>query len=138
VAAHIDEVTGGTMALQKAAKKAGQEIQEKILKVWQQDVYSGTQVQLQVLNIASFAQLNLFKNSLKYYVRGVQGVNQRSFSAGTALFDVDLKGTAESMAGELDAKKIEGIKLQVVGLTANRVTVKIVQPEEPNPNEGGM
>ncbi len=138
VAAHIDEITGGTMALQKAAKKGAQEIKEKILKVWQQDVYSGTQVQLQVMNISSFSQLNLFKNSLRYYVRGVQNVNQRSFEAGTALFDIDIKGNAEQMAGELDAKEIEGLKLQVVGLTANRVTVKIVSPEENNSNQGDI
>lgn len=137
-AAHIDEISGGTMALEKAAKQAGQEIRDKIIKAWQQDVYSGTQVQLQVLNISSFSQLNTLKNSLPYYVRGVQGVNQRTFAAGTALFDVDIKGDAEQMAIELEAKEIEGLKLQVVGLTANKVTVKIVQPGDQNPNQGGI
>jgi len=126
-AAHIDEITGGSMALEKAAKKAAADLKEKILKVWQQDIYSGTQVQLQVLNITNFSQLNTFKNSLTYYVRGLQAVNQRSFEGGTALFDVDIKGNAEQLASELEAKEIEGIKVQVVGLTANKVTVKIVE-----------
>jgi hypothetical protein len=36
------------------------------------------------------------------------------------------------MATELDAKEMEGIKLQVVGLTQNKVSVKVVQPEEPS------
>jgi len=126
-AAHIDEITGGSQALEKAAKKAVVDLKEKILKVWQEDVYSGTQVQLQVLNITSFSQLNTFKNSLTSYIRGLQSVNQRSFGSGTALFDVDIKGNAEQLASELEAKEIEGIKLQVVGLTANKVTVKIVQ-----------
>jgi len=125
-AAHIDEVTGGSQALEKAAKKASSELTDKIIKVWQQDVYSGTQVQLQVLNITSFSQLNTFKNSLTYYVRGVQAVNQRSFEGGAALFDIDIKGNAEQLASELEAKEIEGIKLQVIGLTANKVTVKIL------------
>ncbi len=126
-AAHIDEITGGSQALEKAAKKAVAELKEKILKVWREDIYSGTQVQLQVLNITSFSQLNTFKNSLSYYVRGVQSVNQRSFGGGTALFDIDIKGNAEQLASELEAKEIEGLRLQVVGLTANKVTVKIVQ-----------
>jgi len=125
-AAHIDEVTGGSQALEKAAKKASSDLADKIIKVWQQDVYSGTQVQLQVLNITSFSQLNTFKNSLTYYVRGVQAVNQRSFESGAALFDIDIKGNAEQLASELEAKEIEGIKLQVIGLTANKVTVKIL------------
>lgn len=125
-AAHIDEVTGGSQALEKAAKKASSELSEKIIKAWQQDIYSGTQVQLQVLNITSFSQLNTFKNSLSYYIRGVQAVNQRSFEGGAALFDIDIKGNAEQLASELDAKEIEGMKLQVIGLTANKVTIKIM------------
>jgi hypothetical protein len=137
-AAHIDEITGGTMALQKAAKTAAIELKDKIIKAWQQDVYSSTQVQLQVLNIASFTQLNTFKNSLKYYVRGIQAVNQRNFASGTALFDIDTKGTAEQMASELEAKEIEGLKLKVVGLTPNKVTVQIVQPGETPEGQGGI
>ena len=125
-AAHIDEITGGSQALEKAAKKASKEIADKIIKVWQQDIYSGTQVQLQVLNISSFSQLNTFKNSLSFYIRGVQSVNQRSFEGGSALFDIDMKGNAEQLASELEAKEIEGIRVQVIGLTANKVTVKIL------------
>jgi hypothetical protein len=129
-AAHIDEITGGTQALQKAAKIAAKELKDKIVATWQKDVYSATQVQLQVLNISDFNQLNVFKNSLKFYVRGVQAVNQRSFGAGTALFDVDIKGSAAQLASELSAKEIEGLKLQVIEQTANKVTVKIIQPAE--------
>ncbi len=129
-AAHIDEITGGTQALQKAAKKAAIELKDKIVAAWQKDVYSNAQVQLHVTNIASFSQLNTFKNSLKYYIRGIQAVHQRSFAGGSAIFDIDIKGTAEQMASELDAKEIEGLSLQVTGLTQNKVSVKIVQPGE--------
>ena len=128
-AAHIDEITGGTLALQKAAKKAAIELKDKIVTAWQKDVYSGGQVQLQITNIASFSQLNTLKNSLQYYIRGIQAINQRSFSAGTALFDIDTKGNAEQVASELEAKEIEGIRLQVTALTQNKVTVQVVQPD---------
>jgi hypothetical protein len=124
---HIDELTATSEALAEATKIAAGQLKDKIVEAWQKDVYSSSQVQLQVLNISSFGQLNTFKNSLQYYVRGLQAVNQRSFSGGTALFDVDIKGTAASMAGELDAKEIEGIKLKVIEQTANKVTVSIVQ-----------
>ena len=132
VAAHIDEITGGTMALQKATKKAAQELKDKIVNAWQQDVYSSAQVQLQVTNIASFSQLNTFKNNLQYYVRGVQAVNQRFFEQGTALFDIDIRGNAEQLASELEAKEIEGLRVRVTSLTANKVTVQIIQPGEGN------
>jgi hypothetical protein len=132
VAAHIDEITGGTMALEKATKKAAAELKDKIIAAWQQDVYSSAQVQLLVTNISSFSQLNTFKNSLQYYVRGIQAVHQRNFEGGTALFDIDMKGNAEQLASELEAKEIEGLRLQVTALTANKVTVKIAQPGEGN------
>lgn len=124
---HIDELTATTEALTAATKIAAKELKDKIVTAWQKDVYSSSQVQLQVLNVSSFSQLNTFKNSLGFYVRGVQAVYQRSFSAGTALFDVDIKGSAASMAGELEAKEIEGMKLKVIEQTANKVTVTIVQ-----------
>jgi len=136
-AAHIDEVTGGSMAIEKATKKAAVELKDKIVEAWQKDVYSSAQVQLQVTNISSFSQLNTFKNSLKFYIRGIQAVNQRNFSAGTALFDIDMKGTAEQLAAELDAKEIEGMRLKVTGMSANKVTVRIVQPGEGSQSEGG-
>lgn len=126
-AAHIDEITGGTMALEKAGKKAAAELQTKIVDAWQKDVYSGSQVQLAVMKVANFSQLNILKNNMKYYIRGVQAVNQREFSAGTALFDVDIKGNAELLASELEAKEIEDIRLRVTGLTANKVTAEIIQ-----------
>jgi len=120
------------MALQKATKKAAQELKDKIVNAWQQDVYSSAQVQLQVTNIASFSQLNTFKNNLQYYVRGVQAVNQRFFEQGTALFDIDIRGNAEQLASELEAKEIEGLRVRVTSLTANKVTVQIIQPGEGN------
>lgn len=129
-AAHIDEVTGGTQALQKAAKKAAQQLKDKIIESWQKDVYSGGQVQLQVMNITNFTQLNTLKNSLKFYIRGIQAVNQRSFAGGTALFDIDTKGTGEQLAAELETKEIEGLKLKVISVTANKVSAQIIQPTE--------
>lgn len=126
-AAHIDEVTGGSMALQKASKAAANDLKDKIIAAWQKDVYSSSQVQLMISNVSSFSQLSTLKNSMKFYVRGVQAVHQRSFSGGVALFDVDIKGNAEQLASELEAKEIEGIKFQVTGMTANKVTATIVQ-----------
>jgi len=131
-AAHIDEITGGTQALQKASKKAAVQLKDKIVAYWNTKVggRGGAQVQLQVMGITSFSQLNTFKNNLKFYVRGVVAVNQRSFSGGTALFDVDMTGTANQMASELEVKEMEGMKLKVISVTANKVTAQIVPPEQ--------
>ena len=44
--------------------------------------------------------------------------------------EADMKGNAEQLASELDAKEIEGLRLRVTAVSANKVTVRIVQPEE--------
>ena len=93
---------------------------------------------MQVLNITSFDQLNTLKNSLPYYVRGVKNIYQRSFEAGTALFDIEITQKAETVASELSSKNIEGINLEIIGVTQNKLTARIVSESKQVNQEGGM
>ncbi|MCB0296773.1 MAG: hypothetical protein KDG51_16390, partial [Calditrichaeota bacterium] len=90
-AVHIDQMTGGTQALQKAAGMAAEELMAKILKAWQKDVYSSASIQMRVMNIPGFNDLLKFKNMLQSYVRGVQNIYQRDFSGGTALLELEAR-----------------------------------------------
>jgi hypothetical protein len=126
VAAHIDEMTGSSKALEKAAKKSGEELKNKIIEKFRTNQYAQRQIQFQVTNITSFEQLNILKNSLPYYVRGVKNIYQRSFGAGSALFDIEITQKAETVASELSSKNIEGIDLEITGVTQNKLTARIV------------
>ncbi|MCK5347242.1 MAG: hypothetical protein KAR20_27725, partial [Candidatus Heimdallarchaeota archaeon] len=70
VAAHIDELTGSSMALEKASQQSGNDLKDKIIDKFRTNQYEQRQIQFQVLNITSFSQLNTLKNSLPYYIRG--------------------------------------------------------------------
>jgi len=126
VAAHIDELTGSSMAMEKASKQSGDELKDKIIEKFRTNQYEQRQIQFQVLNITSFSQLNTIKNSLPYYIRGVKNIYQRSFEAGSALFDIEITQKAESVASEISAKEIEGINLEIIGVTQNKLTARIV------------
>lgn len=126
VAAHIDDLTGSSLALEKASQEAGKELKDKIIEQFRTNQYEQRQIQFQVLNITSFAQLNTIKNNLPYYVRGIKSIYQRSFEAGSALFDIEITQKAETVASELAAKQIEGINLEIVGVTQNKLTARIV------------
>jgi len=126
VMAHIDEMTGSSKALEKAAKKSAEELKNKIVEKFRKNQYEQRQIQFQVTNITSFDQLNKLKNSLPYYVRGVKNIYQRNFAAGTALFDIEITQKAETVASELSAKNIEGIDLEITGVTQNKLTARIV------------
>ncbi len=130
VAAHIDELTGSNLAMEKAAQQAAKDVKAKVVEKFRKNQYAQRKIQLQVLNITSFEQLNRIKNSLPFYVRGVKNVYQRNFEAGVGLFDIDITQKAETVASEISAKGIEGIKLEIIGVTQNKLTARIIEEEE--------
>lgn len=126
---HIDDVTGGTKAIQMACEKLTDDLMTKILDRWQADVSSGTTITLKVRGVSSFAELNTFKNALKYYVRGVTSVVQRDWYKGFANLEVVMKGDSQDLAQSLSDKDVEGIRVRVVGMSQNSVTVELVKDE---------
>ena len=122
--AHIDDLTGGTAAIQKASAKLADALIPKILEQWRQDVQTATTVQLVVSNI-SFAQLKQIKEILSTKIRGVKAVNQRSFQQKTAVLDVDIQGTTETLADELTAQDFNGVMLDVTSMTGNKIELAV-------------
>jgi len=138
VAAHIDELTGSTQALTKASKAAAQTLKDQIVEKFRKNQFSTRQIQLQVFNITDFDQLNTLKNNLPYYIRGVKKIYQRHFGSGSALFDIEITQKAETVAGEMAAKQIEGLQLDIIGVTQNKVTAKIKSSTPVPTNSGGL
>jgi len=124
-AAHIDQLSGGTQALKKAAKLAAEDLSGKIVDRWQKDVYSGTTINLRLMNVESYSDLIKIKNMLPYYVRGVQNVYQRDYSQNTALFDLDVRGTANQVAEELVMKDFSPYTIEVVNVTQNTIVARL-------------
>jgi len=124
-AVHLDEVAGGTQAIQKAATTLADYMIGEILKRWGTELTSGMTVTLRVRGLKSFNDLTDLINALKYEVRGVKAVRQRDFSGGTALLDVETRGDAQSLARELSMKDLEKFAVQVTGQTQNKVNIKV-------------
>lgn len=129
---HIDEVTGGTKAIEKASDKMATELINKITKKWRDEFYNSTTIKLNVAGIESFTQLNDFKSTVKFYIRGIKDVYQRNFNSGNAELDLKITGNAEQLARELEAKDFEKFDIQVVGITMNKVAVQIKSKENVN------
>ena len=121
---HIDEVTGGTMAIEKAATALADELITKILEKWRSRFYQYNSVKLMVSGLENYTQASNFKNALQFTTRGVKNVYQRNMAAGTVEYDLQISGNAEQLARELDQRTIGDFSLAVIGVTANRVSVK--------------
>ena len=126
-AAQLDDLTCGKEAIKKAARVFTQDMVKKIGERWSRDVSGGNEVHVTVKKVASFRQASDFRNALTQLLRGVKGVAQRSFSAGTQELDVTLVGTTEQFAEELEAKKLGKFSVKVTGITANTVDVELGQ-----------
>lgn len=122
---HIDEVTGGTQAIEKASRKCAENLMQKVLAESQKSFYNQAIVNLRVEGFQSYNELQDFINKLKYYVRGVKSVNERGVSGAFANLDVKIVGNAAQFARELERKSIEPFTLKVTGSSMNRVEVAI-------------
>lgn len=126
VAAHINPIAGGTRALKKAAVLAADDLANRIAAVWQQDIYSGTTIKLRILNVVSYAELTQLKRRLEAQIRGIQKIFQREFSGQTALWEINLKGSASQFAEELATKDFTPIKIKVMEVSQNTVQAKLI------------
>lgn len=122
--AHIDDLTGGAAAIEKAAQQLADTLIPRILEQWRQEIQTATTIQLMVSNV-SFAQLRTLKAVLSDEIRGVQEVYQRSFQANTARLDVEIQSTTEQLAEELFAKEFEAFSLDITGMSENRIDLTI-------------
>ena len=130
---HIDEVTGGTLAIEKAAKALSDDLISKILAKWQSRFYDLNTVKISVMGLASYTQASDFKNALQYAARGVKNVFQRDLSGGTAEFDIQITGNAEQLARELDQRQIGDFAVAVIGASANKVTLRASMSNQESP-----
>jgi hypothetical protein len=122
---HIDEVTGGTQAIEKASRKCAENLMQKVLAESQKSFYNQATVNLRVEGFQSYNELQDFINKMKYYVRGVKSVNERGVSGAFANLDVKIVGNAGQLARELERKNLEPFTLKVTGSSMNRVEVAI-------------
>ena len=75
----------------------------------------------------SLGLLNALTSRLKASVRGVKDVQQRRFQGGAADLDVTVTGSARAFASELEEQVVKGRRVEVVGLSANAVELRLVR-----------
>ncbi|MBN2355167.1 hypothetical protein JXO59_03590 [candidate division KSB1 bacterium] len=126
---HIDEVVGGTKAIEKAANALADELIKKILDKWKSRFYEATTVKLLVTGLASYTEAANFRGALPYAGRGIKAVNQRNLVGSTAEYDIQITGNADQLARELDQRQLGAYSLTVVGVTQNKVTLRAIHAE---------
>ena len=127
---HIDAMTGGTMAIKAASSRVANQLLDKILKKWRAQYYNATAIELDVTGLKNFNQLEQFKTTMKYYIRGIKNIFDRKFRGGKAILEVKMTGNARQLARELSNKDLGKIKVNVLGVTPNSLELQVVQVQQ--------
>jgi hypothetical protein len=122
---HINPLVGGNLALKKAGEKAAGELLDRILAQWQSEVSGSATVSVQINGVKRSKILKTLNSFIRNEVRGVTDVRQRSLRKKVARMEVDLKGTTQDLATELEEKKFPGFTIEIDEITANSITATL-------------
>jgi hypothetical protein len=123
--AHIDEVQGGVMAIQRASETVADAL---IASISGQDASAGgrQQITLVISGLVSYRHLMAVRSYLEGGLKGVQGVQQHQFAQGTAELSLGYAGTAQRIADQLALEKFTGFRLEPINVSPNRVDLQAV------------
>jgi hypothetical protein len=124
-APHIDRITGGSLALKKAARETANDIASKIIQEWKQDEYRDSTIHLRLLNVDTYSDVIKLKNLLSLKLPGLRKVIQREYSAKTVVFELDFSGSASQIAEEITGKDFSPYQFEIDEVTHNTIVVKI-------------
>ena len=122
---HIDELTGGTVAIKFASEKVAKELVNKILKYWQEQFYQATTIEVTVENLLDYEELNQFKTNLKYSVRGIKEIHDRKFQNKQAVLEIKITGNTNQFTREITYKKLGNFDFEITEITHKTVRISI-------------
>lgn len=125
--AHIDEVRGGTLAIDKAARELAQDLGNQIKRA--HVIGPGPAAHDMTINISglvSYRHLDFVMTHLQTKVPGVKKVQLRMFSAGVAELGIDYAGPISDLARHLASERFTGFRLEPTNVTSNRIDIKAV------------
>ncbi|MBU1356300.1 MAG: hypothetical protein KJ620_07000 [Candidatus Edwardsbacteria bacterium] len=120
---HIDEVAGGTKAIEMAANKVADYLADEIVKKFTR---GSNTVTLNVTGITDYQMYTDLVNILKYEIRGIKGVSEREMAGSTGLIEVDTKFNSGQLASELLYKTFPNFRVRIISRTANKINLKLV------------
>jgi hypothetical protein len=125
--AHIDEVRGGAMAIDKAARELAENLSGQILAAGAGTGSSaGQELTMNISGLVSYRHLDYVMGFLEKEVPGATGVTLRSYTSGTAELGVSSTDTAAGLSRTLANHRFRGFRLEPTHVTPNRIDLRAV------------
>lgn len=124
--AHIDEIQGGALAIEEAARKLAGELAGQVLAKLEQEDQYGVALALNISGLVSYRHLDFIVNYFEKDVGGVDTVNLHSFTAGVADMGLEYQGQTQTLARLIANKQFKGFRLEPTNVSANRMDLAVV------------
>ena len=110
--------------LEKASRALAQELTEKMVQWWQNELNQTVSVILIINGLGSYKEAAALLEQLPQEARGVQNIHQRFFDQDRLELEINLKGKIQFLAHDLIHFKLNNKACAVVNQTANILTVR--------------
>jgi len=124
--AHLDEVRGGALAIEKAAKELAENLDRRLTIDSSEEKEAGREMVINLSGLKSYRHLDFVLTRLETRIEGVESVKLQDFTSGTAGLLLRYSGDLKRLAGQLTREKFVGFRLEPTHVTSNRIDIKVV------------
>lgn len=122
---HVNSLSGIQMAVSEASELLANDMIDKIIQVFHEEVYNRVNVNLTIFGLQGYGHLQEVIQLISDNVRGIKEIYQRNYSMGTAELEVELAGSTQSLAADLTTRKFGNYRFNIKESTHNQLQVYI-------------
>ncbi len=127
VGQHITPNIGGRAAIKGLAAKIADKLQKQIMAKWTAEAASARSLELVVNGVRNTKMLKAMTKVIREEVRGVESAKIRRRRGKKAYLSIRVRATANEFGQDLESKKYQGFKLELVDVSKARLKVSLVQ-----------
>ncbi len=120
-----NELTGGTIAITKAAEEAALKIAPDIIDNWNTIEETTEPITMFVNGLKSIEDLIAFKHELMDRVPSIKKFERRTFSGSAAAYDLEITTTVPDIVAELSKNELKSFDVQVRSQSENSLELKV-------------
>lgn len=122
---HVDAVIGGALAITRAAEESANQIAGDIIREWTTNKPTGLRITLVVNGLQSDAEINGFKADFQTRIKGVKSLEKRTYSEGTAAFDLLTSYNCDDVIDQLTIKGLAFYTTKVRSKSPNYLELNV-------------
>ena len=128
----LDDISGSSKALRSAGQRSFEALIPQMIEAWEKGGGVGgnetalTHIIVTIGGVDQMWKLKALRETLHGFGTKAQNVVQRNYTAGMAIFDLDTTMAAEEFSEALVLKPPQGLKLQVLNVSAGKVDLHAV------------